>query len=80
MKRLTINKNLKTNVLPALIMETKRDVAKIIADLKFLKSGNFVVKFWRKSEIQLLIFAYNERVADRHGSNSYHLTAQNPVL
>ena len=32
-------------------METKRDIAKIFADLKSLRSDNFVVEFWRKSEM-----------------------------
>ena len=33
------------------ILETKRDIAKIVADLESLRSDKSVVEFWRKSEI-----------------------------
>ena len=32
------------------ILETKKDIAKIVADLKSPRSDNVVVEFWRKTE------------------------------
>ena len=40
------------------VLKTERDIAKMVADLKFMKSDHFVIKFWRKLEID---FSRNER-------------------
>ena len=43
-------KKILTPMLSPYILETKRDIANFFWDLKSLRSDNFVVEFWRKSE------------------------------
>ena len=56
----TVKKNLKNNVFTLHILEKKRDIAKIVADLKSPRSDNVVVEVWRKSEI-VDFFSCNKR-------------------